>query len=772
MRTKNVCMSIVMLLVSISLSAQSFIGKVVDEQSTPISYATVGLLSDADSTSIQGCITGNDGTFSLKVPENKPYILQISFMGYKTYCEKITPQNLGVITLQTNDIELGEIMVNGHIPTYKMISGGISTNISNSVLSKAGTANNVIEHIPGIRKKQDGTFEVLGKGSPLIYINNRKIRDLSELNRLNSDDIQQIELITSPGAKYDASVGAVLRIQTHKKENEGLSLDVRSSLDYAYKINTNEQINLDYQHKGLELFGSFQHNLKHTKETAVTNQFTYVDTQWEQSTKSTDHGKYQSYFSQLGFSYTINPNHSLGAMYELTATPNFTMRNYNITDVYADHLFYDKWNTFDYSKEKFYPTHHTNIYYVGTWGKLNIDFNTDILTGKNNENENVIEKSMNYEDFTVSTVSDTKNRLYAGKLVLSYPLWKGVIAAGSEYSHTQRYSNFSGYGEIIHSTDDKIKDRNLSFFMDYNCNIGKVNASAGLRYEHVIYDFYENGIYQSDESKTYNNLFPTLSLDANLGKTRLSLNYNIQTIRPVYEMLKNATHYGNRFTYLSGTPNLQPTYIQSVGLRGSYKDLQLMVGYNHYKDDIFFSVEQYEPDPKISINKFSNIKNRDEMIASVTFAPTIGIWKPGWTISSCTQWLGVQYLNEHKNMDGTVFHFQWDNSFSLPAGFIFRIDAALDSNGKSQNKKLKSTGFVNTSLSKELCNDKLSFLLEGNDLFHTMRDASYQFDMRSMQYRATKDNTRQVKLTIRYKFNGNNSQYKGTGAGINEMNRL
>ena len=103
------------------------------------------------------------------------------------------------------------------------------TTVENSILADVGAADDVLGKIPGI-VKDDDKLTVFGKGEPLVYINGRQVRDFSELEQLNAKDIQRVELVTNPGARYDATVGAVVRIVTKKNPNEGLGVDVRSSV--------------------------------------------------------------------------------------------------------------------------------------------------------------------------------------------------------------------------------------------------------------------------------------------------------------------------------------------------------------------------------------------------------------------------------------------------------------------------------------------------------------------------------------------------------------
>lgn len=763
---------VLLLIVSLNASAQMFSGRVLDDQKIPVQYATVALLSVADSSLISGTVTDEQGIFKIEVSESKPYLLAVSYVGYKRSIQRLMPSIIGDIVIIPDDRMLDEVVVTQHLPLYRLDNGGLTTKVENTILSKAGTAMNVAELLPGVLKRPDGTLEVLGKGTPLIYINNREVRHLDELDRLSAENIKQVELITNPGAEYGAAVGAVLKLKTVGKKIDGFGIGLRSVADYSYKIGNNDQLNVEYRQNGLDLFGTFQYRLQHLKETGETVQMTDVDTLWKQRTHSTDLGKNSSYFGQFGFNYEINKNHSFGATYELTSAPRDKMSNDNRTEVYADHELYDVWNTNAFSIEKTYPTHHSNFYYHGDINSLEIDLNADVLVGKNKEEENIKELSLNYDDLSMTTFSETSNKLYAGKLVLAYPLFKGRISGGSEYSYIHRISDFSGFGNQILGTSDKIRERNLAFFLNCTWSLGGIDASAGLRYEDVKSDFYENSIYQSDESKHYRNLFPSLSLKGSVGKVHWGLGYHIQVARPYYEQLKNEIHYGNRFTYLGGTPNLQPTYIHTAEMRAAYRDLQLSVGYNRYNDDILFSIEQATSDPKITLIKFRNVEHRDERTASLVYSPGIGCWRPEWVASVQSQWFNIGYLDGTKNMNGITVGIRWNNSFQLPMGYIFRLNGTYTGKGVYQNSFTRPVSCFGVSIYKSFFNGRLDCTVEGNDLFHTVRDATTQYDNKVKIYRETQRNTQEVKLTVHYKFNLQKSKYKGTGAGLDEQQRL
>ena len=105
---------------------------------------------------------------------------------------------------------------------------------------------------------REGNFEVFGKGTPFIYINGRKVQDLAELSHINSSDIKNVEVITNPGAKYDASVKSVIRIRTKRPQGDGWSGTLRTQNGFQHYFGTREQAKLKYRTGGLELFGNIR----------------------------------------------------------------------------------------------------------------------------------------------------------------------------------------------------------------------------------------------------------------------------------------------------------------------------------------------------------------------------------------------------------------------------------------------------------------------------------------------------------------------------------
>ena len=140
------------IILPVSLSAQTVSGKLIDENSNPLPYANVVLLSLPDSAFVNGTISGEDGSFTLEATSENQ-IVKISSIGYKTVYKPTTPAHIGIVQLVSDAQMLGEVVVKGNIPVTRIKNDALETNVQGTVLSKAGTAEDVLAHIPGLQKK-------------------------------------------------------------------------------------------------------------------------------------------------------------------------------------------------------------------------------------------------------------------------------------------------------------------------------------------------------------------------------------------------------------------------------------------------------------------------------------------------------------------------------------------------------------------------------------------------------------------------------------------
>ena len=472
--------------VAVQLQAQVTVtGKVIDEQQQPVPYANIVLLSLPDSAFVAGSISNEEGAFSLNVKETKD-VLRISSIGYATVYRPLDNRStdLGIICLASDTQILAEVVVKADMPVTRMRGDALVTNIQNSVLSKAGSASDVLGKVPGVIKERN-SYEVLGKGTPLIYINGRQVRDDSELDQLNSEDIKSVEVVTNPGARYDATVTAVIRIQTIRRAGDGFGFDLRSSYYQSQNVDLIEQLNVNYRHNGLDIFGIFRY-LKN--EYIMKNDIVHTlesDSLWKYQNLLDGTVVDKSLRGEIGANYSLNDKHSLGFRYTLTSRPNTKSDVFTSNDITANNQFYDHLENQEYSSTSGKPTHQLNVYYNGTVGDLNIDFNTDYYTNTSTGKGLYHEVSQEQESRDVHTQSYIRNKLLASKLVLSYPLFGGNLSVGGEYTDTRRNDEYRNPEKYVESTISRVEEDGLSGFAEYSRQFPIGNLSLGVRYEHV-----------------------------------------------------------------------------------------------------------------------------------------------------------------------------------------------------------------------------------------------------------------------------------------------
>ena len=262
-----------------ALAKEDWKGKVVDGKGEPLAYANVAILSQADSTVVCGVVTREDGTFNIATNETGG-IMMVALLGYKTVY--LAPSDGAVITL-ADDVEMLQgAVATAVMPKTKLTGEGLQTNVRGSVLENAGSANDVLAKTPGLIKSSNG-LEVIGKGSPLVYINGRKVTDSSELDRLQSNEIQSVEVITNPGAQYDATVRAVVRIRTVRRQGDGFGFSLNASdaqsLRWAKGNDSFGAVNLNYRTGGLDVFGGVNYSRNTSRQESDLLKRTFGRTQ-------------------------------------------------------------------------------------------------------------------------------------------------------------------------------------------------------------------------------------------------------------------------------------------------------------------------------------------------------------------------------------------------------------------------------------------------------------------------------------------------------------
>lgn len=744
-------------------------GRIIDETGNPLEFVNVVLLRD--STFIAGVITNSEGEFLLSCDATTDLKVRLSFVGFDTKVICINSDSeLGEVKMSPSNAQLNEVVVKGNASKIHLKGNALVTNVENSILANAGTARDVLRQIPMV-VENNGTLEVFGKGSPVIYINGRKTTDSQELNTLLSGNIRSVEVITNPGSSYSADAKAVVRIRTKKPQGDGWSGTFRSTNGFQHYFQSANMIDLKFRTGGFEMFSNFVYNAGKNQEKKQTDMTTLALSKWNQQIQTINAKRYDGFLGKVGFSWAINSNHSLGAYYQNEYGKN-TIKSHLISDVMEDGKFYDKWETEASSIIKNTPRHAVNAYYNGQLKKLNIDFNADYIWNKSVQDNANEEISKTQESQNVKTYSNNKSKMLAEKLVITYPVGKGVWRAGEEFTCSRTNNQFNTKYAHLENASSRIKEDNTALFMEIMQQFGMFNIGVGLRYEHVEYDYIENEHSDLNLSKTYDNVFPSLNVSARIGTVQMSLSYGGRIERPTYSNLNSNVTYLNRMTYESGNPRLQPTKTHSLEYMALWKNYFAQVSYSYFDSPIISTTKPYSDRGDITILTYENFQKKHFLQAFIGGQFKIGAWQPRVNVGMFSQWLDIAVSGNTKSMNNPIGILQWQNAIHLPFDTWLNIDAQFTSSGDDRNIHVSSASYLNVKLYKDFCKKKLGITLEARDIFNGSRQDLTLYNDAVVMSQKNFSDMRSVMLTLQYNFNVTRDRYRGTGAGNTEKKRL
>ena len=757
------------------MMAQDIKGKIVDEKGEPLAFANVVLLNRQDSAFVKGVVSGEDGHFAFDLACNNG-IIKVTSVGYKTAWKDCTGENAGVIKMVANSKVLGEVVVKSSLPKTILKNGGMTTTVAGSVLEKAGTMEHLLDRIPNV-SAQNGNINVFGRGEPIIYINGRQMRDRSELDRLSSENIRSVEVISNPGARYAASTKAVIRITTKKILGDGFGFDATTEGSYDEKKNAGgyARLNLYYRRNGLEL-GAYAYGSKQSSpDEKDLQQMTYLDKTLNQQDRTRWKNKTETFSSRLNASYQFDNNNSLGASISFLRNPKLQTDGKTEGSVLRDEVLTET-NTSIKSEFGQNSNWSSNVYYVGKVGKLGIDFNTDWFwskgNNKNNIDEHYQEVNSEIQNQLVSSTTSKYNRLIASKMVLSYPLFGGDLSVGGEYSFTNRNTNYAIIpNTLADNVIDRIKEGMASAFVTYNRDFGKLNMEAGLRYENVDFKYYDDGKYMAEQSKTYGEWFPSLSLSMPIGNVQMQLSYAADINRPNYWVLRSGVQYSNHYTYETGNPFLVSEISRNTSYDLAYKWLTFNLTYEHVSDPIYQTVEMYKDNTTIGLMRMINGKSYNNVTSTLNLQPTFGIWHPMLSAMVEKQWFELE-TRDGRYLNKPVAMFRFNNTFDTKWA-MFSVMMTYITKGYEENHYIYKPMF-NTDLSiyKGFMKDCLTLQLYVNDVFGTNDSHIIGKYGKLKETIFDEFSTSKISLTVRYKFNTTRSKYKGTGAGDSQKNRM
>lgn len=743
-------------------------GRLTDEHQQPLAYANISLLNPADSSLIGGGVSNEAGDFVIPTDAYR-VIVKCSFIGYETIWHTCEVGDIGSFQMKPDSYTLKGVTVKGAKRLVYSTDKGLVANVQGTVLEQFGSVSDMLTHLPLMMS--DGS--VAGRGKPEIYINNKKVRDESELDRLRADEILSAEIITNPGAEYGAEIRSVIRLKTVRKAGEGWSGNFAGTYRQGEQWYGRLNAALNYRTRnGMDFFAKGNITESNSLMTYPSKSELIGSSTWNYENNMNWHNRFISYYTDFGWNWEINEHHSVGVTYTLNSLIKGSRSNNEQDEkVWQEGLLTDNVHTSGVTNEKPKLSHSINAYYVGEIGKWKFDFSGDFY-----RNQNLREMS-GYDNGQLSASSTThnKNRLLAEKLTVTAPVPKGSLTFGEEVSNVDRTSDFTQNG---FSADNQIhqKTTTWSLYANYGLNIKEFTLNASLRWQNEHNSYEQNGQYIDEVSRNYHVLIPRISASYVSGNWNHTLSYNSHRLNPSYSLLSSSVDYAGKYEYRTGNPFLQPQTHDIISWESRWKWLYAMLKYDYtrnvYTD--FHTIYDEIEHPGVELMDFRMIPSIQTIALVLNVSPKIGIWQMNYTATFDFSDWELEPMGITQNFKGVQIEFNLDNTLTLPHSWLFNIQAYILPAADQGFNQSSAAYRLDFRLSKQFLKDKsLSVALVANDILHTSNFKTIQYN--GIGYRCEVDvyrDQRRVGLDLSWKFNAAKSRYKGSHAGQSERDRL
>lgn len=660
---------------------------------------------------------------------------------------------------------LQEVVITARQPATRLKGSTLVSTIAGSNLEKAGNAVDVLGQLPLVSVADDDVT-VSGRGTPAIYIDGRPMRDVSELRSLQSSDIRKVELVMAPGAQYESTTKAVLRITTRRNFSQGLSVSDVVEVRVRRRRSASELLDFSYHSGAWELFGSgsYDHSNSLIKGSTI-NTLTYDGKPTVVGASMHNVYPANGVFGKFGFNFACD-SRSVGAYYR------FSYSHRHLVNEGTEWLDMESPLPRTITGISDSRNHLVSVYYDDTFSDtFHLHFDGNFRGSDGDSRSATIYDRSDLAD--VNSSQRPSSSLWAGKLYLDFPLGGGTFTVGTQDSYTKTRLDYrmlnAEVSEYIPSSLSDIRQTSLAAFASWNRQFGNFSLSAGLRYEYVDYVYRKNEVRDRDECRTDNFLTSDISLGYSFGRTAMvNLSYRTAAVKPPYAQLSSGLTYVGEHQIEGGNPGLRDERRHDVQLFGQWEDFMLQADFVRSLDTYAFVKEVY---PAQGLQLLLHPVNVDvsELHVSLMWGHVVRRWKPEITLGFVKPWM--KYVGG--SYDKPTCSYVFRNTLTLPHGFYFSADMRGQGSGDIHTNRFAASWFVmDVSVRKTFCNNSIAVKLAATDIFNTRNnDWSINTCGVLMQKRQSYDR-RGITLSVRYRFWPRKSAYKGRAASEAEINRL
>ncbi|KAB7530350.1 outer membrane beta-barrel protein [Flagellimonas olearia] len=693
---------------------QNIVGIVADEDNNPIPYANVLLLRSRDSTMITGTISSEEGRFDLVNNSAGQVMVKVTLLGFQDHFSSYLPQgngiDLGTIRLPVAAQALSEVVVSGNKPLIQQKIDRTVVNVQSAVSSVGNTALNVLAKSPSVMvNRSTNQISLMGKQGVLVMLDNKQMRmEMQELINflatMPADNIDTIELITSPPASYDAQgIGGIININTLRKTGEGWTGSFTANGAYGQRGKYGASINLSYQRDRIYFFTNASANFNHNYEdVALLTDYSTTDERVLSDLFIERHSNTGLYAMDLGLDYEIDKNTTIGLMSSINIR-DWKMDAVSETDVQSTGTgnFVELVESFE--KNYLFRT------------LLNVNFRHDFSQNSSLrlDYDNIGFKRENPTDYIVfrlfddgngesnDFISDTNTPLDINVLKADFntslsdkiDLETGLKTTLSKFRNDVVVSRETGSGFEEDDRFTDIFDMQEEIHAAYISSDWRLNPSlllkTGLRYEYYRLDLGSIGQGQIVD-QVQNNLFPSIYLSYEKSEdSEWNLSYVQRIERPSFLNLAPYFYFFNQNTLFTGNPNLIPSIANQFKIDYRYKRLNLGLQFTHARNPIFNWYPALEGDPQVVVFRAQQ-GNRNQIASLTANVP----WRfNSWWTSRYN--LLANYLVQTPRINGVEVTAR-NTSYTLSTVQSFKLGQDLDLEVSGEYNSTQFEGVIRT----------------------------------------------------------------------------
>jgi hypothetical protein len=780
------------------LDAQSTIkGIVLNRQNEPVSQAVIILLREKDSAILQTVLPDSAGNFSIVISESQDKAIKVSAMGYEDEIRRIdsTAGEQQRMDFTLKERTLKEVNIIAARPLYERQTDRLIFNVSASLTAAGSNALDAIKKAPEVMIQQsDYTINLMGKSSVMVLVNDRLIQLSGEdlfayLQGMSSDNIDRIEIITAPPARYDA-VGnsGLINIVLKKNKRAGINGNIRAGYEQASYGKGIAGGDINYRKGNLNLYGSLNYSqganqVAERLNTPYPGQLFKVNDDYKRILKPLQY--------TLGADYDIHKNGVLGIQWMSSYANRMDKSHNGIEVLKSPEMSLDStMMTTGYSKRN----NSNNIFHVNyTWNidtsgkKLTFDANKLWFSGKRNNDFTTV----HYKDeFSTPTGVESRNgsdgtqhiNITTVQADITLPYSFASLSSGGKLSFIDnKSSNRFGY----YDQDGYHEDPLISNSFDYNekvqalyisaqKSLKKWSFQAGLRGEFTQTKGYSLNLNQTNTNQ-YFNLFPTAYIQYELNENHnWNLNYSKRINRPDYRSLDPFRAYATPYHYSEGNPFLLPSFNHNLELAYTYKSRFTLSAFYQYEQNHFASV--WMVDSVQHITSGINMNFADFISYGINAQGSFQLirwWELQVQLSLQEQRLQSKfYTSTGQSYKLPTCYAGLNNSFVLNNAktLLAEVNLFYLSKYREDFLEINALGSVDIGLKALLLDKKFVINISVTDIFATQKARG-----KHIITGQTIDNyfdTRNVRVSLNYKFGNNKIKAKGErDIGIEEEKR-